>query len=653
MYGYRDTYFNQHHCGFRNSIWIELIGFDHTQKDFGVQDFLSKTGFLPDMVSLHLTSICFVLQHRGMEQETLLPKYACSYNGHAGNDDRRRQPWTNYQMAGLIAELHRRGIQVYISLFDFEPDADQPQSYLSQHPELKVVSRIPSSAASIHMLGQYADGTPFETVFIRQLKAVIRDYHLDGIQLADGVSSLRKPLQLVDYSAATTDRFFAETGISKPADCRNPEQIAQFIFYHHRREWISFYRRHWSDFIRHVIEGIHEAGAKADLNSAWTKGPVEALYRYGADYKAFADAKADAFIPEDVAADLFILAHSDVRFEMGHDRRKFIHYEFAANLLQLRAQLPDIPLTPLCMIRDTLEQWDVLHHMPPAMQRAVAVNLNNYYIDKNGAFLPATNGPHFCLGDGLKATDWDYIRMMWDNAYTPRVEDVAGVTVLWSDQKCEKELDALLDGRLWHSGKWIAELLSRGAAVHKITRPENLPKVKGPLLVINPALLGQEEQAMVKAYCGGEVLHLGLMADGSIGFSGHPEQKLPYHPLRQAEDSYQGAWGASLDFSPVDPAFIDEVTAFINRLAELPEIAEDYGACHINEVKTSPNTSRLFLDNEEYWYATPLVRTKKKIRSLRYVTKPACYPIQQPDEYTFRIRVPGFGMDIIEITYDT
>ena len=61
---------------------------------------------------------------------------------------------------------------------------------------------------------------------------------------------------------------------------------------------------------------------------------------------------------------------------------------------------------------------------------------------------------------------------------------------------------------------------------------------------------------------------------------------------------------------------------------------------------------RLFIDNEDYWYATPTVSTKRKIKSLRYVNKPDCYPVRRPDEYSFGIRVPVFGMDIVEVTYE-
>lgn len=57
MYGYKDVYFNRNREGFRNSVWIELLGFDHTSPDFGVEKFLSATGFVPHMVSFLLTSV--------------------------------------------------------------------------------------------------------------------------------------------------------------------------------------------------------------------------------------------------------------------------------------------------------------------------------------------------------------------------------------------------------------------------------------------------------------------------------------------------------------------------------------------------------------------------------------------------------------------
>jgi len=652
MYGYRDIYFNRKHKGFRNSVWIELIGFDNTEPDFAVGDFLDKTGFIPDMVSLHLTSASFVLTHKGMAEEYRLPKYACSYCGHDGNDDRKRQNWTNYQMRGLIDAFHERGVQVHFSMFDFDHDHgfDGVPKYIEEHPELAVITRN-GRTHFINMLGSYADGTSVEDAFILKLIEVIKDYGFDGVQLADGISSPRVALQNADYSDFTTSKFFAEYGITPP-QFNDINERADYIFKNYRREWISFYRKHFSDFMSHAITAINETGKKASFNSAWTKGPIEAIYRYGTDYKAYENAGADSFIVEDVAADLFFLSNGDNGFDMPHERRKFIHYEFASNMLELRAHLPKLMLTPLCMIRDTLEQWDVIHHMPTAMQRAVAVNLNNYYINEKGEFLPATNGPHYCLGDGLKASDWDLLRLMWDNAYTEQVEDVVGVTVVWSDKKCEHELDALIDSRHWYNGKWTAELLSKGAAVHKITRVENLGAVKGPILVINPILFDEAELEAVRNYKGGEVLYLGLAAENRVTFSAIPERTVAVEPLHDVVDPHGAIWTDSLTFAEIPADFVEAVAAYINELCGLPTIDGDYGKCHINEVITGKNNSRLFLDNEEYWYATPTVRTRRKIKSLRFVTKPECYPIKRPDEYSFKIRVPGFGMDIIELEYE-
>jgi hypothetical protein len=147
-------------------------------------------------------------------------------------------------------------------------------------------------------------------------------------------------LQDADYSPEITGRFFRETGIVPKSDLSDIPATADDIFGNYRREWIEFYTRHWGEFMAHVIAAIRESGAKAAFNSAWTKGPVEAIYRYGADYKAYQDAGADSFIVEDVAADLFFLSNDDNSFEMPHTRRKFIHYEFASNMMQLRACLP-------------------------------------------------------------------------------------------------------------------------------------------------------------------------------------------------------------------------------------------------------------------------------------------------------------------------
>ena len=83
-------------------IWIELIGFDNTLSDYGVQNYLERCQFLPDGASLLLTWTEFVLGYQGMDHEYELHPNEQSYGGHPASPERKRQNWTNYQLKGLV-----------------------------------------------------------------------------------------------------------------------------------------------------------------------------------------------------------------------------------------------------------------------------------------------------------------------------------------------------------------------------------------------------------------------------------------------------------------------------------------------------------------------------------------------------------------------
>jgi hypothetical protein len=400
MYGREGAYFGDKKEGFVNSLWIELIGFDNTSPDYGVDDFIKTLGFVPDRISFHLTSIDFVNTHQGMDKEYQLPHYACSYFGHTHNDDRARQDWTNYQLKGLVEELHKHGIKAYASFFDLEADSGIPSlpKFCDLHPELRSVDKTGQKMPFINMIKRFADGSYYEDYLLPHMLQVIKDYSLDGIQLADGISSPRVSLQEADFSDDVVEQFLNHSGLTLPdyisSVCETAEDFkkrSDWILDNHRADWIKFNTARWSSFMEKIIKGIRSIGKDPAFNSAWTKDPLEAIYRYGSDYKAFADAGATTCIVEDVSADLAILADDDVGYQMDYDHRKFVHYEFAAHLMANKAQMPDTLLTPLFMIRDTLEQWDVLHHVPVAMQRAAAANLNNYLVRGDGKVEPVTN----------------------------------------------------------------------------------------------------------------------------------------------------------------------------------------------------------------------------------------------------------------------
>jgi hypothetical protein len=332
------------------------------------------------------------------------------------------------------------------------------------------------------------------------------------------------------------------------------------------------------------------------------------------------------------------------------------------------------------MLRDTLEQWDVIHHMPTSMQRAAATNLNNYYLDENGKLTPVTNGPHFCLADGLKPDEWRNIRLTWDNGYTENPVSLSAITVLFSEQHMKKEADAVLEKNgFWHSAKWTAELQSRGAPLRIISGIEAINKNNGPLIVFYPELFSQNELSKILEYKG--ILIFISKEDckkyGAVTYAENENNRMKiYFSIRgvtdnkndvavlnfKSEDTEDFAcsmpyrmcelWTHPLWFQPINEEFLAYCSDKISEISQAPAVSEDNNACLVWEVKTGKNTSRIFIENEEYFYSVPRIIFKRKVKSVNIITKPKGYPIRQT-ENSFKTRVPGRGLDIAEVEFET
>ncbi len=682
FYGREHAYFK---CGdnrYFNTVWMELIGFDNTQEDYGVKQFVDTMGVKPDAISFHLTSIDLINTHRGMEKETLLPVYACSYSGHTNNDDRARQDWTNWQLKGLVDSLHKNGIQAFASFFDLEDPSgrnDLPVLFSDLHPELRCVDRDGISHQFLYMIKRMADGTPYLDFLKPRMIAFVNDIGLDGVQLADGISSPRMSLEASDYSDDIVERFLDACGLSLPESLKKKadgdsaaiRERADWIYGLNRSQWLEFMTGEWRHFVTSLIRALCQNGTKAAFNSAWTKDPLEALYRYGADYRAYEEAGANNFVVEDVSADLAILGEDENGYHMGYSHRRFVHYEFAANLMCNKAALPKLKMTPLSMIRDTLEQWDVLHHMPCAMQRAAATNLNNFLITEAGRE-PVTNGPWFCLGDGLTNEEWKTVRLTWDNGYTPTVLSVPGYTMIWSDSRMSAEIKHLLEKRGWHTAKWLAELLSRGVPVHQIAPIKSLNAVSGPIIVPNTALMTSEERALIEAYQGGEVIEIGItdFIDAECAVvSRSPWQTVALcmkHPntvqqmftddtpcpdaVESLPELVDGIWTHPLRYHPVAEGFLDACAQLLISRYNYPTLSGDYGACSVEQVVIDKKTDRFLIENGEFYYALPTLHLSREIEKVDFLTKPIGYPADIRKN-SLRTRIPGRGMEIVEVTY--
>lgn len=625
MYGIFDNFFNKDNNKFHNSVWIELIGFDRDAEDFGIKEYFETTGFVPNSVSLHLTSINFVNTHRGMDKEYALPPYACSYGGHPQNDLRWRQDWTNYDLKALVRALQSKGVKVFASFFDL---VDAEEDFCKKHPEILFESTNPDSPEKgIMMIKRFADGSYYEDYLKKMLINTVNDYGFDGVQLADGISSPRNAIWFADFS----DDVIEQSGIVIP---ENVDKVT-YLQTQKRSEWIAFYRKRWNSFLDKIIKALKENGTLVAVNSAWTREPVEALYRYGADYEFIDSLGVDYFVAEDVSSDLAILATEDNHgYKFSYDERKMIHYEFVANLMAINAHIKNMSITPLFMIWDNQEQWNVIHHAPTAMQRAATANFSHLCI-KDGKALPITDGPHFCLGDALTCDDWKFIRLCIDNAYVKNAIKADGATFIWSNQKAEREVEAFVEKGLWHSAKWLANILRLGGAVYNIANIDNIKNVSGDIVIANYSLLDADEKALIDNYKDGRVI--------KVEYADLPDCKNTLTPDAPG-------WPRPLKFGDVCEDYIKECVEKINEDINARIVYENE-ECNVTEVITGEKTSVIFVENNEYYYALPVIETKRKIKEIKIITKPDGYPLKY-NKNTFKVRVPGRGVDIAYIEYE-
>lgn len=226
--------------------WVELIGFDNAKPDYGVADYLGRMPRLPDAVSLHLDNDRTLRAYGGeSDGDFVLPENSCSYRGRPYNGERRRQAWRASQLKGLVAELRRRGVDVYASFFYYK-------AMEMVHDRVELL----------------AD----------QIARFLSDFGFSGFHGADGFSP---PIQCLEAP---------ERGLLSGSDDKNRPQIA--------RQEAERFASAWKT----IVSKLKASGLKCFVNTCWTLDPYEALYRYGVDYRLLAKAGIDGFVVESSAS---------------------------------------------------------------------------------------------------------------------------------------------------------------------------------------------------------------------------------------------------------------------------------------------------------------------------------------------------------------
>jgi hypothetical protein len=632
-----------------------------------------SAGFTPDGVCLLLTSVDFVLSHDGFDPDRVLPPDVCSRDGHDRNPHRERQEWTSGQLRELIAQLHARRIEAYLTVLTRFYANKFHHEWLSDHPEALMVFRGLGRANAVNCLSRLADGSYFEDYFTRKLVEVLGDYGFDGWHGADGWGPLSGPIYRVSIGDDMVGQFVERAGLSLPEEITRPcdedvealEARIQWLWRNARHEWIDFWSERWAQFWTKALDALHAAGKMAFINSAWGRAPWESLYRYGVDHRLIAAAGVDGVVVETVAAGLSM----DPRPYAADVTR---HADFLSMLMLMRAALPDSRLIFLHNTHDTVEEWDAIRHKPTLLEKEIYSLSNVHQLRRDGSLRPCADGFLVCLGDGLDEWHWRWLRDRWELAWSGEPRRTLGATLVWSNALIDAQVEDFTATRGTVVHRLAFELMTEGAPVQSTVDVADLAGVRGAILALNHHLLPQEELASLLAYEGGPVVLIGrempglpepdLRIDdpsgpGSLNCAVYgadvdvPEieawdaPELPDDLM--ALDEPMGYWD-HFEFAPVSPGFVRACAAVIAEVSDAPRVVEQAGDVLVMATEEAGGRVRVALKNNTRFYARPRVEMRREIASVEIVTE---YPslLVTPQGSEFSVRVPPEGLTVVDV----
>ena len=496
-------------------LWCELIAFDAAAPDCGVAAYLEACGRIPERLLLLLWSNDLVHSFDAtVGDDEFLRDDCCSYGGHLYGGVRERQRWRRRDLKRLIVALRQRGILVYLSIFDQLMTAEWarrnqlvelPMQWTELHPEVCFIDRSGNSIPNVCPLKRLDDGSFYEDFFAARLVEVLEYFHFDGYHGADGYIHPRLEVYRGDFSDDMIDQFRKFRGGKLPAAMPEPiPERAEYIWQFMKYEWICFLCERNRRFWMTVDTALQRRQLRLIVNSVWTRDPFEAVYRYGVDYRMLRDLKSlDGVVVESVSSVL------ELEEWTGDDMDAL--FKTTAAVIRLKAILPDIPLFFMNAVQDLEEQYFTLRHAPARVESEVLLESFAFLFHGN-AFRGIFDGFVCCLAGDLRRHEWEFMFECWDAAMSAgRSADAGhgGVTVIWSDRALDRELESYCRKRHFSSHRLHCALLACGAPVNRIVRIEELEKISGPTVVLNPEFLDAGELDKVRRHQQGRLFLLG------------------------------------------------------------------------------------------------------------------------------------------------
>jgi hypothetical protein len=478
----------------------------------------------------------------------------------------------------------------------------------------------------------------------------------------------------IDGSDDLVGQFQAATGLALPPavarDCgedyERMRRRMRWLWQHHRREWIDFYAARSARFWQKAVDLLHQAGRKAVINSCRARDPFETLYMNGYDYRRLAATGVDAIVVETVAAGLAL----DPRPECSGPHR---HDDFLAQVLLIKACMPETKLVFLHSVHDVVEEWDAIHHAPTVLEREIHSLPNLFHIPRKGSLRRCADGFLACLGDGIRHEEWQWLQRRWDLAFGPLPRRLHGATLVWSDGAMDRQVDDFTATRTWPVHRLLYHLMTAGAPVQAVARIEALPRVRGPLLALNLHLFPEAERRQVLAYDNGPLVAIGRRLDGQPPAATEFADVYPPHELCCA------LWGRSVEVGtpvtkdgeesiPEDMRAIADPSGFWDRLYHRAVSKGFIAACaeviakaadafipvanrEANTVLVSElagGTLRVVVKSRAPAYTQPTVELPRPIRWAKVRSE---FPMMPPrvDGAKLTVKVPPKGIVVVDV----
>ena len=626
--------------------WVELIGFDNTAPDYGVKAYLSRNQSTTG-VSLLFAHIDFLFA----DDEALSPT-ACSYGGHEYNRERRRQAWTKTQLKGLVKELQGHGVKVFFSCFDMTDTVTDP-AWLCYGRKGKP-SRL------VYVIKKLENGTVGDVV-IEKLRGVLAEYGFDGLQLGDGLSSNRLSIENGDFSIP----LCRQSGISIPEslwgeDAESYAARRAWILKNKRYEWICFLADAWGEFYQKLFDGIDKP---IMFNIAWTRGPFEALYRYGLDYGRCAPSRAFAVMIEENSATRAITAAEDeggVVFPLSHRDR--FPYEYALMQQQIKLHTNGLQQISLMPISDTQEQWDALRHCPTELTRAIVRRYNNF-VWQGGGFLPCCDAPLYCLSDGIPAEDWRWLAKQ-ESYRLPAVDFAEGFVGVYNPDALWRDVAQFCRKKHYFGAALQEELICAGLHVGaQISLADTGAFERAKCLLVTDLDTYTDEQKMTLAKARLPILVVGedvdLPLENSTRYKGKylsvalynasaAPDLAPLAPLERMirKQALQNGeiWTEPLSHRRVSPAFFAALAERMNAAFDLDRAAPDVKLASYR----CAGEKYVMLSNDRHTYYLPTVTTAAPVKSAAALMKDRGYQVRCK-ENAFIVRIPPRCVEIVRV----